>query len=133
MATRTLAFEGAGRITVHAGGWLDFARPDRAATQASTRGPLAKERISHKKREPKQAYAQGLSFTETHRLDELPGIIARLEAEIAKLSELMSDPELYARDPVKFRKAADALADRQAQLVAAEAEWLELEERAERG
>ncbi|MYH57801.1 MAG: ABC transporter ATP-binding protein, partial [Boseongicola sp. SB0675_bin_26] len=68
-----------------------------------------------------------------HRLDELPGIIARLEAEIAKLSDFMSDPELYARDPAKFRKVAAGLADRQAQLAAAEAEWLVLEERAEDG
>ena len=133
VATRTLAFEGAGRITVHAGGWLDFACPDRASPQASTRDALAKERALRKKREPKRANAQGLSFTETHRLNELPGIIARLEAEIARLSELMSDPELYAREPVKFRKAADALAARQSQLVAAEAEWLALEERAEGG
>ena len=131
VATRTLAFEGAGRITVHAGGWLDLACLDRAPTHASTRSPLAKEQLAQGKREAKQANARGLSFTETHRLDELPGIIARLEAEIAKLSGLMSDPDLYAREPVKFRKAADALAARQAQLDAAEAEWLALEERAE--
>ena len=133
VATRTLAFEGTGRITVHAGGWLDFACPNRAATQASSRSPLARERTPHKKREPRRAKARGLSFTESHRLEELPGIIARLEAEIARLSEIMSDPELYARDPVKFRKVADGLADRQAQLAAAEAEWLALEERAEDG
>lgn len=131
VATRTLAFEGAGRITVHAGGWMDFACPDRVAPQASTRGGLAKERVFRKKRGPGRRKTQGLSFTETHRLNELPGIIARLEAEIARLSELMSDPDLYAREPVKFRKAADALAARQSQLLAAEAEWLALEERAE--
>ena len=133
VATRTLAFEGAGRITVHAGGWMDFACPDRAAPQASTRGGLAKERVLRKKRRPKRGKPQGLSFTETHRLNELPGIIARLEAEIARLSEFMSDPGLFASEPVKFRKAADALAARQSQLVAAEAEWLALEERAEGG
>ncbi len=131
VATRTLAFEGDGRITVHAGGWMDFPRPDHATARASTRSPSAKERKPHKRRETKLARTRGLSFTETHRLDELPGIIARLEAEIAKLSNLMSDPEFYARDPVRFRKAADALTDRQAQLDAAEAEWLALEERAE--
>ncbi|MYA87504.1 MAG: ATP-binding cassette domain-containing protein [Boseongicola sp. SB0662_bin_57] len=132
VATRTLAFEGMGRITVHAGGWLDFACPNRAATHASSRSPLTKERMSHKKQEPRQAKTRGLSFTESHRLNELPGIITRLEAEIARLSEFMSDPELYARDPVKFRKVADGLAYRQAQLAAAEAEWLALEEKAER-
>ena len=58
--------------------------------------------------------------TEAHRLKELPARIERLEAEIAKLSQLLSDPELYAREPVKFRKATEALAERQSALAAAE-------------
>ena len=72
-----------------------------------------------------------LSFTEKHRLEALPDEIARLEAEIAKLAELLADPELYSREPVKFRKATEALAQRQEKLAAAEEEWLELAERAE--
>jgi ATP-binding cassette subfamily F protein uup len=74
--------------------------------------------------------SNGLSFTEKKRLDDLPGVIAKLEAEIGKLSELLSDPELFTREPVKFRKASDALTERQAALEAAETEWLELAERA---
>ena len=133
VATRTLAFEGDGRITVHAGGWLDIACPDRSMMRAFTRTPQVKERTSARKREASKARTQGLSFTETHRLDKLPGIIAQLESEIAKLSEIMADPDLYSREPIKFRKVADALVDRQARLAAAEAEWLALEERAEGG
>ena len=133
VATRTLAFEGDGRITVHAGGWLDFACLDRTATRASNRSSLVKERTSAKKRDARQARTQGLSFTETHRLEELPGVIAQLESEIAKLSEIMSDPDLYSREPIKFQKVADALVDRQARLADTEAEWLALAERAEGG
>ena len=133
VATRTLAFEGDGRITVHAGGWLDFACLDRTATRASNRSSLVKERTSAKKRDARQARTQGLSFTETHRLEELPGVIAQLESEIAKLSEFMSDPDLYSREPIKFQKVADALVDRQARLADTEAEWLALAERAEGG
>ena len=46
-----------------------------------------------------------------------------MEAEIGKREELLSDPELFTREPVKFQKATEALA-------AAEDEWLELEEKA---
>ncbi len=133
VATKTLAFESDGRITVHAGGWLDIACPDHKAARARRGSPAVRKRTPGKMRESRQAGTQALSFTESHRLERLPGIIARLEAEIARLGELMSDPELYAREPVKFRKAADALVDRQARLAAAEAEWLDLEERAEGG
>ena len=59
-----------------------------------------------------------------------PGVIERLGAEIAKLEQLMADPELFSREPVKFRKATEALSARQAALAEAEDEWLELEERA---
>jgi ATP-binding cassette subfamily F protein uup len=76
------------------------------------------------------AKAEGLSFPERKRLEVLPGIIARLEAEIAKLGELLADADLFTREPVKFRKATDALVERQGALAAAEEEWLALEERA---
>ncbi|MGR3518574.1 MAG: ABC transporter ATP-binding protein, partial [Roseovarius sp.] len=72
-----------------------------------------------------------LSFTEAHRLEALPGQIERLEAEIAKLEALLADPDLYAREPVKFRRATEALTARQKALAEAEEEWLSLAEKAE--
>ena len=55
----------------------------------------------------------------------------RLEIEISKLQEFMSDPELFTKEPLKFQKATDALIERQAALDAAEEEWFELEALAE--
>ena len=43
----------------------------------------------------------------------------------------MADPDLFTREPVKFRKASEALVERQEKLSAAEEEWLRLEEKAE--
>jgi len=60
----------------------------------------------------------------------LPALIERLEAEIGKLEELLADPDLFTREPVKFRKASEALSERQEKLSASEQEWLALEERA---
>ena len=71
-----------------------------------------------------------MSFKEEHRLKELPSVMERLEAEIAKLTEYLSDPELYTTAPIKFQKATEALTERQEALDAAEMEWLELEEKA---
>jgi ATP-binding cassette subfamily F protein uup len=50
----------------------------------------------------------------------------KLESEIVKLQEFMSDPDLFMNEPEKFQKATDGLIDRQAALDAAEEEWLEL-------
>ena len=62
------------------------------------------------------------SFTEKKRLDDLPGLIAKLESEIGKLNTLLADPELFTREPVKFRKASEMMAERQGVLAAAEEE-----------
>ena len=88
------------------------------------RVPAAKPKNDEKKA------TQGLTFTEKHRLDALPAVIARLEAEIAKLAGFLSDPQVYVTAPEKARKAADGLAERQAALADAEEEWLMLEDKA---
>lgn len=140
VATTTVAMEGDGEATVYAGGWSDYrsqraesrAEPKAEAKPAPAAGkPVKPGKTAQKPAEtPAAAPAKGLSFTEKHRLEELPGVIERLGAEIAKLEQLMADPELFSREPVKFRKATEALSARQAALAEAEDEWLELEERA---
>ena len=127
VATTTIAMEGDGRATVYAGGWSDYQaqRGERVVAPAQT----SKRKLTEAKAE--KAASTGLSFTDKHRLEVLPDEIARIEAEIGKLGALMSDPALFTENPVKFAKATDALAERQAKLEAAEEEWLELSEKAE--
>ena len=128
VATTTVALEGDGRAVVYAGGWTDYQaqRGDDAPVKAAK--PAAKPAPAP---EPKvKSAAQGLTFTEKHRLEALPGVIERLEAEIGKLSAFLSDPALFTTAPEKFRKASEGLAERQAALAAAEEEWLMLEDRA---
>jgi ATP-binding cassette subfamily F protein uup len=128
VATTTIAMEGGGRATAYAGGWSDY---------IAQRGPLdvseksAKAKPSKPKVKQEAQPKDGLSFKEKHRLEVLPAEIERLEAEIGKLQELMADPELFTREPVKFKKATEALVERQEKLAASEEEWLLLEEKAE--
>lgn len=128
VATQTVAMEGDGRAITYAGGWSDYReqRPDEQENPDKTTGNAAKIK-QDKAPEPKQ---NGLSFTEKHRLEALPGVIERLEAEIKKLEEFLMDSELYTKEPKKFQKATDALVERQQALAAAEEEWLILEEKA---
>ncbi len=128
VATTTIAMEGNGQAVVYAGGWTDY-RMQRGgdfleAKQATK--PLAKK---EKQTETKTTQS-GLSFTEKHRLEALPGVIDKLTAEIGKLEELLADPDLFTQQPVKFQKAMDALVARQTMLSDAEEEWLALEEKA---
>ena len=131
VATTTIAMEGDGRATTYAGGWSDY-RAQRTV-EATTDVDKKSDKTEAKKPELKQSKpaATRLSFTEKHRFEELPGVIERLGAEIAKLEELLSDPALFTREPVKFKKATEALSTRQQALMDAEEEWLSLAERAE--
>ena len=136
VAATTIAMEGDGRATVYAGGWSDY-----QAQRAEKGGAADWNSVSYdgKRKAPekvpqpaaKPAGRVKLSFTEKHRLDALPGIIATLEAEIAKLEQFLDAPDLFTKDPVKFRKGTEALVERQKALAAAEEEWLELEAKAE--
>ncbi len=130
VATTTIALEGQGRATVYPGGWSDYAaqrgtvaaeRDARPHTRGQPSAPPAATRQA-KPRDP-------LSFAERSRLAALPDEIDRLESEIAKLSEALADPKLFARDPDRFRKTTDALGDREARLAKAEADWMALEAR----
>ena len=67
------------------------------------------------------------------RLDALPAEIDRLTEEIDRLGNLLADPDLFTREPVKFRKASEMLSQRQRTLAEAEEEWLNLAEKAEAG
>ena len=127
IATTTVALAGEGRAQAYPGGWSDYVAQRPEPVDAAAR-PVAKTAGQPAKPES-AAKLTGLSFTERKRLEDLPDLIARLESEIGKLHALLADPALFTREPVKFRKATEALTDRQSALAAAEAEWLELAER----
>ena len=124
VATTTIAMMGDGSATVYAGGWSDF----QAQSKENALAPKTKKTGAKAGGKSAQSTeVEGLSFSQKHRLEELPAIMERIEAEITKLQEFMSDPELFTTAPDKFQKATDGLIERQARLDAAEEEWMELE------
>lgn len=128
VAATTIAMEGDGKVTAYAGGWSDY-QAQRQPEDNSDKAEKPKTSKPKVKQQVKTG-SGGLSFTEKHRLEALPALIERLEAEIRKLEELLADPQLFTREPVKFKKATEALVERQEKLAAAEEEWLMLEEKA---
>lgn len=128
VAVTTIAMEGDGKATVYAGGWSDYiAQRNQDDFGESV---VKSKRSASKGKEKEEAPKSSLSFTEKHRLETIPAEMEQLEAEISKLQELMSDPELFTANPVKFQKATDALIERQSKLDVAEEEWMLLEEKA---
>ena len=129
VATTTIAMEGSGKATVYAGGWSDYQAQKKA--EAPVVEKQAKNKIINNAQKIDNKRKSGLNFTESHRLEQLPDEIEKLGAEIGKLEEYLSNPALFSEEPLKFKKASEALAERQTALSAAEEEWLILAEKAE--
>ncbi len=129
VATTTIAMEGSGKATVYAGGWSDYQAQKKA--EAPVVEKQAKNKINNNAQKIDNKRKSGLNFTESHRLEQLPDEIEKLGAEIGKLEEYLSNPALFSEEPLKFKKASEALVERQTALSAAEEEWLILAEKAE--
>jgi len=124
-----LVSEGGGRWIEYAGGYTDMVAQRGQGVQARIveKGPKPKNADKPADAAPRAQAKRRLSFNEQHDLKTLPKRMEELEAKIAKVQEILADPDLYSRDPARFQKAMDALTQLQADLHAAEERWLELE------
>ncbi len=128
VATSTVALEGQGRVGVFPGGWSDYM--DQRDTEWAPEAPFKPKAASAPAPKAEAKRVDTLSFTERKRLESLPDLIAKMEAEIGKLGELLEADDLFTKEPVKFRKASEMMAERQTQLAALEEEWMMLEDKA---
>jgi ATP-binding cassette subfamily F protein uup len=126
VATSIIASSGGGDWTEYAGGYSDMVAQGGGLT-GSAGGAAGVRRGSSGAAKPGKQSARKLSFKDKHALEQLPREIAAHEAEIQRLRRVLSDANLYRRDPAKFTRSTDALTAAEAALTAAEERWLELE------
>ena len=130
VATSVIVAEGGGRWQEYAGGYSDMVAQRGRGVEAEPRDAPKAAGVAAAVRPPAQppaAPARKLGPRQTHALQTLPGRMDTLRDGIGKLRQALSDPGLYARDRARFDRFAAALAAQQAELDAAEEEWLALE------
>ena len=133
VATTTIAIN-KNEVVVYAGGWTDYLAQvgNQLPSEESEQKKIVKvKNINNLK--PKKERLEGLTFTQAHRLKALPENIEKIENEIIKLTELLSDPGLFLKDSKKFSKLSLCLVERQELLSELEDEWLNLEEKNSKG
>ena len=128
VATRVLFFEGNGNIIDFTGGYRSYLN-NRSADKSrkNTDRKSVKSKTMMDLRAKKKNV--NLSFTDHHRLREIPREVERLELEIKKLEDFLSIDDLYLSDQKKFDKASTALAERKLKLDEIMEEWLLLEDK----
>jgi ATP-binding cassette subfamily F protein uup len=128
--TSVLASERDGRWIEYAGGYSDMVAQRGAGVSAPARmkppAPKAAQPASSARRAASEPRKR-LSPTEQHALKTAPTRIEALNEEINRLENLLADSGFYASDREGFAATGAKLATAQAELVAAEEEWLRLE------
>ncbi len=126
LVTSVIAVEGGGDVQEYAGGYSDYLqqRPAPAA-------PPPPRRDAPRPAPARPKATTRLSYKDSRELDELPGRIDSLAAEIVRLEAQLADPGLYGRDRAAFDRAAGRLDEARAELGRAEERWLDLETRRE--
>ncbi|GAA5508223.1 ATP-binding cassette domain-containing protein [Novipirellula caenicola] len=133
VVTSTIVFEDDG-VNEYVGGYDDWqaAVARRRESEKQIVDSAKSESKSEVKKEssgskPAKPAAKKLSFKDKHELEQLPGRIEKLEAEIAVYHERMADPTFYQKGGAEIAKVSGELAELEQQLATAFERWEELE------
>lgn len=140
VVTDTIFLDGSGAVREYVGGYSDWRRqggffpaerksaPEKPGKPVkpveSTRQNVTDVAESTKSKPTKLSYKLKLE------LEELPGKIESLEADVAALREQISDPEFYSGPPTEVSATLAKLSDKEARLEQVIERWMELEEQA---
>ncbi len=136
VVTQVIVSEGNGYWREYVGGYSDWervkvAQGEAAKSNAKVSKPEQKAEVkAEAKLENKPApKARKLSYKEQKELDELPVLIACLEAEQKAISEKLADTELYKQKAGDVKRLHERYAEIDEQLLAALEKWEEIEKR----
>jgi ATP-binding cassette subfamily F protein uup len=127
VVTSIIAAEGNGRWIEYAGGYTDMLAQRAGSTPRAPASSAKKPLRPATVHQPTTARPQRMTFAELRSLETLPARIEALQKKIARLNGDLADPDLYLRDPKRFSQTTSALAAAQAEMDAAEEQWLSLE------
>lgn len=121
VVTNSLVFEGDGIVTEYVGGYDDWLaqRAKNEEMKAAANKPQAAAVASPKPRK--------LSNKEREDLKNLPGKIEKLEAELARLHALCSNPDFFRGDQNEVRRVTERIERIPGEIESAYARWRELE------
>ena len=131
VVTQVIVAEGEGNWKEYIGGYTDWERV-RAVPEPRTAAPRAEAKAPQKEKPaapvpaPK---AKRLSSKEQRELDELPALIAALEAEQKSITEKLADPNLYREQPAEVKKLNERYAQLDEQLMSSLEKWEAIEAR----
>ena len=120
--TSILAFEGDGKVQIHAGGYSEYLEK---RVYNSKKRTEKKNKKSDAK--PKNNIKTRLTFKEKYLLRTLPQEIEKLTKQITLIENQLSDMNFYHKEPETYKVCALQVEELKHQLGSKEQKWLELE------
>ena len=124
VVTRSLVFEGEGRIGEYVGGYSDWLRQKKTAEKTARQDTAASPAPAVKAASKKQGK---LPYKDQRELDALPAIIEGLEDEQSRLQEAVSDAAFYQQSAEAISTTLARLESIASELVEGYARWEDLE------
>jgi ATP-binding cassette subfamily F protein uup len=124
VVTRSLVFEGDGRVAEYVGGYSDWLRQKKAGEKTARQDNVIKPARAGKENAPK---AGKLSYRDQRELDALPATIEALEGEQEQLQETVSDAAFYQRPADEISNVLARLESIASELEKGYARWEDLE------
>lgn len=124
--TSCLVLEGHGQVGEYVGGYSDWLR-QRASASVQTKSETDSSGAGARPEKPVAAKPPKLSYKLARELEQLPGTVEKLEAEIAALGQQMNDPDFFRQDAAAVARASEQAQALQAELDSAYQRWEELE------
>lgn len=123
LVSRSLVFEGNGKIIDLVGGYEDYLK---FYKKPELNAPLPKPKKEEKALKPKQSPTK-LSYKYQRLLELIPKQIEELKKENLQIEEELSVTDLYQSEPEKFSKLSSKLSENNTTISNLTEEWLELE------
>jgi ATP-binding cassette subfamily F protein uup len=125
VVTQVIVAEGGGNWQEYIGGYSDWERV-RAAAAARPAAPKTEAKTQAREAAP-AAKPKKLSYKEQRELDELPVLIAALEAEQKAISEKLAIADVYRQQPDEAKKLNQRFAEIDEQLLETLEKWEAIE------
>ncbi len=126
VVTSVLVFEADRQVHHYVGGYADWARRGLQLAEREQLELAKTDNSAAKKTREKRR--QKLSYKEQRELDQLPGNIEYLEAEIESLHKTIANPDFYAGESTDVQDVLQKLETKSAALEALVERWASLEE-----
>ncbi|MBC3927600.1 ATP-binding cassette domain-containing protein [Undibacterium sp. CY21W] len=133
VVTQVIVSEGEGQWREYIGGYSDWERYSnsvaKSAVKADSKPAASVANTAATATAPAAAKAKKLSYKEQRELEELPKLIAQLEAEQAAITAQLADADLYKNGPDEANKLNARFAEIDEELLTALDKWETIEAR----